>query len=321
MGITNVDDTADDDSAPTAAVAEHNDQALTAGQNAEVDGHLAAANQAMIHDLEQEVQDHPACLDDELAAAATVQDDDAAGEPVGREARWRHRQLVLFESDAELYDGAKAEGFNGKWTSELFKHLGRYAEGTIQRMLVDLSIYDIVADNGRPVRVSDPEKEILALVKSERHELARDVVVEGFVLWIRYEVAGTGYDAEMGKGLGGYLVDRCLDTFPATFRKWQQARKESTATALGLDIEQLVDRHGAHDQVDRLEADDRAQRREERVAGIWLRLNDREKQIVGRKLAGKTHNVIAEELGMTAKAVSRAWERIMQRERIRGWND
>ncbi len=321
MAITTSTDEAGEDGERLSGSDEGTDQVLTVGDDEVADDHLGAAEKAMIDDLEQDVQQLTVAVEGQGQGQVDGIDGDDLVEgqdPVaGEESRWRHR-LVLYENDVQLYEGAKAEGFTGKWTDELFRQLGTYAIGVLQGMLVSGEIYGLVAEIGRPVFPTLRQRETLVLLKGERETLAFDVTAEAFVLWMRYEASGTGWNNSLGKALPSYLVEQCKWTFTAVFRDWQKARGgEVAASVFGLNIDQIAEMRGVHGHGELLDGRETAQWYDELIEGLWSRLkNDREKTIVGKLLAGSSHKEIAEELGgnTTPKAVSRAWERIKQRE-------
>lgn len=316
---TSTDEAAEDGEGRLSAADEGTDQVLTVGDDEVAAGHLGAAEEAMIHDLEQDVQQvtvvveaHGAGQVGGVDADDPVEQDSVAGE----ESRWRHR-LVLYENDVELYEGAKAEGFTGKWTNELFRELGTYAIGVLQGMLVSGEIYGLVAEINRPVAPTPRQREMLVRSKRERETLAFDVAAEAFVLWMRYEANGTGWNATQGKALPSYLVDQCKWTFTTVFRDWQSIRSgEMAASNLGLSIDDVAEMRGVHGHGELTAGQETAQWYDELIEGLWSRLrNDREKTIVGMLLEGISHKKIAEHLGMSTPAVSRTWDRIKQRER------
>lgn len=326
MGTTtSTDEAAEDGEGRLSAADEGTDHVLTVGDDEVAAGHLGAAEQAMMRDLEQEVQPGAADRVDDGGGLVEGRDCGQQDCVVDEEIRWQ-RRLLLYDSDVELYEGAKAEGFSGKWTDELFRELSKYAVGVVQAMLVSGEIYGLVAEIGRPVYPSGPQREMLVMLKMEREALAFDVVAEAFVLWMRFEANGTGWNSALGKALPGYLVDLCKRTFSNAFRDWQKAQgyrldrhgkealSELAAGSFGLSIEEVAEMRGVHGHGERIGAQQSAEWYDELIERLWSQLkNSREKTIVGMLLAGNSHKEIAEELGTTPKAVSRAWDRIKQR--------
>jgi len=250
VAITTSTDEAGEDGERLSGSDEGTDQVLTVGDDEVADDHLGAAEKAMIDDLEQDVQQLTVAVEGQGQGQVDGIDGDDLVEgqdPVaGEESRWRHR-LVLYENDVQLYEGAKAEGFTGKWTDELFRQLGTYAIGVLQGMLVSGEIYGLVAEIGRPVFPTLRQRETLVLLKGERETLAFDVTAEAFVLWMRYEASGTGWNNSLGKALPSYLVEQCKWTFTAVFRDWQKARGgEVAASVFGLNIDQIAEMRGVH---------------------------------------------------------------------------
>lgn len=317
MAITTSTDEAAEDGEKrvSASFDEGTEQVLTVGDEEVAADHLGAAEKAMIEDLEEDVKQLTVAEGQVVGIADEVDPVEGQDSVVGEESRWRHR-LVLYDNDKELYDGAKAEGFTGKWTDELFRQLGAYAIGVLQGMLVSGEIYGLVAEIGRPVKVTPRQRDMLVMLKSEREALAFDVTAEAFVLWMRYEANGTGWNGDLGKALPSYLVDQCKQTFTAVFRDWQNARGgELAASSLGLSIEEVAEMRGVHGHGELLAGQEAAAWCDELIEGLWSRLrNTREKTIVGMLLAGRSHKEIAEDLGTTPKAVSRTWDRIKHRE-------
>lgn len=117
------------------------------------------------------------------------------------------------------------------------------------------------------------------------------MTAEAFVLWMRYEANGTGWNGDLGKALPSYLVDQCKQTFTAVFRDWQNARGgELAASSLGLSIEEVAEMRGVHGHGELLAGQEAAAWCDELIEGLWSRLrNTREKTIVGMLLAGRSH--------------------------------
>lgn len=323
MAITTSTDETADDGEGLPGPDGGTDQVLTAGGPEVSPGPVDAAEMAaMIDDLEQDVAQLTVSVEAQGHGQVDGTHDSAnLGDELvnGAERRWRHR-LVLYDNDVELYKQAKAEGFTGKWSEVLFGELLAYAANVMKGWLVSGEIYGLVADPdtiGRPVKAWDWERAMLAELKSERDVLAHDVTVEAFVLWMKYEANGTGWNESLGKALPGYLVDCCKEVFSTEFRKWQKAHSgEVVVSALGLGIEDLAEMHGVHGHGEWTDSQETAQWQEELLEGVWSRLkNSREKTIVAMLLARRTHQEIADELGTTRKAVSQAWDRIKNRER------
>jgi len=129
---TSTDEAAEDgEKRVSASFDEGTEQVLTVGDEEVAADHLGAAEKAMIDGLEEDVKQLTVAEGQVVGIADEVDPVEGQDSVVGEESRWRHR-LVLYDNDKELYDGAKAEGFTGKWTDELFRQLGAYAIGVLQ---------------------------------------------------------------------------------------------------------------------------------------------------------------------------------------------
>ncbi|WP_173008597.1 sigma-70 family RNA polymerase sigma factor [Mycolicibacterium sp. P1-18] len=320
MTVSDVEE-ADDGDPRWAAVPQDPADPLTESEEHTVAQHLDDAEVAMLLTLAADVVAPPAVVgewtntligeDDDETTEVEDRDDDPTHDPLSGEERWR-QHLVLYEK-------AKKANFSGPSVEKMWIALVQYAVGTLMSKIGSGEIYGMVKKRDQPgkhhwgVSPSDTQAMTLLHVRQEREDLAMEVVLDACELWMRYESDGTGYDPTRGKTLESYLVELCKDTFTNAFRRWQRRHdkreKESTASDLGIDIAEMRGTAARH----RLDDQEATADRIERVRN-GLR-NEREQTLVTMRLAGCPDEEIAEKLGITPKAASRAWERIVNRER------
>lgn len=294
---------------------------MTVGEEEVVDQHLDDAEAAMMINLDADLlaPEEPlagewtseliSAENDELDDAES-REDDAACDPLGAEERWR-QHLVLYEN-------AKAASFRGPPVEKWWAALIEYAVGVLKGKIYTGEIYGMVKkrDHRRKrrwgVSPTQAQQAVLRYVPQEREQLAVDVVLDACELWMAYEKKGRGYDPALGKTCESFLVELCKDTFPNAFRRWQTAHNaraaEITESDLGVSLAELRGA-GAQQRLD----DEAA--RADAIDRVWKVLrNERERVIVSMQFAGYSHKEIGDALKMTPKAVSRALERITQRE-------
>lgn len=294
---------------------------MTVGEEEVVDQHLDDAETAMMINLDADLLAPEEPLDGEWTNRLIggedgefdedePREDDATSDPLGDEERWR-QHLVLYEN-------AKAANFSGPPVEKWWAALVGYAVGVLKGKIFTGEIYGMVKKRDQRgkrrwgVSPTQTQQAVLRYVPQEREELAVDVVLDACELWMTYESKGRGYNPALGKTCESFLVELCKDTFPNAFRRWQTAHNaraaEITATDLGVDIAALR----AGDAQQRL--DDEAARADA-IDRVWKLLKtEREQAIVAMQFAGHSHKEIGDALNMTPKAVSRALERITQRE-------
>ncbi len=87
-------------------------------------------------------------------------------------------------------------------------------------------IYKYCADRGRPLRLSDADREFLTASFDDRLQLALETVAEALVFFRDHVLCGQRWSHAGGASLTTYFIGSCLFAFPNVFRRWQAEQRK-----------------------------------------------------------------------------------------------
>ena len=103
--------------------------------------------------------------------------------------------------------------------------LAAYAYPVLMSWLRRGLIYRYCADRGRPVHVTDSDREELAADSDQRLELALETVAKALTFFRDHVLLARRWEVDAGATLTTYFVGSCLLAFQNVFRRWQGERR------------------------------------------------------------------------------------------------
>jgi hypothetical protein len=216
------------------------------------------------------------------------------------EARWARRLLA----DHELLLQLQLDGFEGpRW--DLFSDaLARYGYPILRSWIWDGSIWRRVREKYRPRQIKLRPRQFEGVRgREDADELAINVVGEGLVNFRSYVLLGGRWDPRGGASLRTYFVGNCLLRFPTIYSRW--LREEDDDLRL---VEAVDDR--SHELGPARFALSRAELEEV----LDQASNERERRVMALTAVGYEQSDIANELGISRKAVESIVARFRRRQ-------
>ena len=125
-------------------------------------------------------------------------------------------------ADQRLRDALAAEGFAGpnydRWKSEMTA----YALSKLNGWLGTGAVFEMLAERGIGLAVTEKQRRALMADKDEREGIAHEVVARALVRFREQELVTGRWSAEGGASLTTYFLEGALcREFPNRFRAWQ----------------------------------------------------------------------------------------------------
>ncbi|MGY5210061.1 sigma factor-like helix-turn-helix DNA-binding protein [Nocardia gipuzkoensis] len=215
-------------------------------------------------------------------------------------------------ADAELFELLREEDFSGRGWALLEERLARHGLSVLEAWLQTGEVFNQAAERGMHLEPTEFELDELRRWADVRDDLKFVSVARALVSFRQKARDGVGWTAVGGASIDTYFVTGCVYAFVATFsNRRKEERKWATAAVVRLDdprvsVEELTAAAAQN-------VADPAERSLVRdlVRAVLESWEPRDKAILWGKVNGKTNQEIAQELGVTEKAVERRWSRLM----------
>ncbi|MGV9336511.1 RNA polymerase sigma factor [Nocardia sp. NPDC003726] len=215
-------------------------------------------------------------------------------------------------ADAELFDLLREEDFSGPGWELLEERLARHGLSVLEVWLQNGEVFAQASARGMQLEPTEFELDELRRGADVRDELKFFSVAKALVLFRQKARDGVGWAAEGGASIETYFVTGCVYAFVSAFSKRRkEERKWAADTLIRLDDPRVpVDELTAAAARDVANPTERTLVRDlaRAVLESWA---PRDKAILWGKVNDKSNREIAQELGVTEKAVERRWSRLM----------
>lgn len=215
--------------------------------------------------------------------------------------------LERLAADAAIVRFLRDEGFAGARTERVRLELMAGAYQVVYGWVRSGKIFAVCARKGIRARRNDGDT--APWDDQDCEDLAVDAVLKGWELFAERGLRRGQWDPSRGASLATYFVGACLLQFNAVYNAWWRTRVMCCAIeaeTINAEVEagraRLIAQRSHPDPADLVALSDEAERELDR-------LPERLQPIVVRMAAGLSRAEAARELGMTEKAVERAFHR------------